>query len=73
MVHVTSVPAPPLGQLIQSLGKDVLEKDAKDSLEEAKIQNCDVVASYNWLDKTDPAIILPGKASTQVDKPQSSH
>ncbi|OIW23055.1 hypothetical protein CONLIGDRAFT_563280, partial [Coniochaeta ligniaria NRRL 30616] len=59
-VCVSSIPPPPLGKLIQSLNKDDLDKDAKDFTDKASIQDCSLVTSYNWLDKSDPTILIPG-------------
>jgi hypothetical protein len=56
----SSVPAPPLGPLIQTLSKYDLARDAKDHLDKASIQDCSLIASYNWLGKTDATIVIPG-------------
>ncbi|KAH8907360.1 hypothetical protein BR93DRAFT_928245 [Coniochaeta sp. PMI_546] len=58
---VPSVPSPPLGKLIQSLNKYDLERDARAYTDKASIQDCTVVTSYNWLDKSNPTIVIPGK------------
>lgn len=58
---VSTVPAPPLGKLIQSLDKSDLEKDAERFVDKASIQDCSLVASYNWLGKTDPTVVIPGQ------------
>ncbi|KAB5586293.1 hypothetical protein GE09DRAFT_59099 [Coniochaeta sp. 2T2.1] len=58
---VSSSPAPPLGTVIQSLDKHDLEIDAEEHLDKAYIQDCELVASYNWLDKSSPNIIIPGR------------
>lgn len=58
--RVSPVPPPPLGKLIQALDKHDLEKDATSYTDKASIQDCKLVASYNWLDKNDPTIIVPG-------------
>jgi len=57
---VSSAPVPPLGTLIQSLNKHDLVEDANNYLDRASIQDCELVASYNWLDKSDPAMLIPG-------------
>jgi hypothetical protein len=57
---VSSVPPPPLGKLIQSLNKADLEKDAQEYVGKAGISDCSLVASYNWLDKSDPTMVIPG-------------
>lgn len=59
--RVSSVPSPPLGKLIQSLTKHDLEKDARAYIDKASIQDCSVVTSYNWLDKSNPTIVIPGQ------------
>lgn len=58
--RVSPVPPPPLGKPIQLLDKHDLEKDAASYTDKARIQDCKLVASYNWLDKSDPTIIIPG-------------
>jgi hypothetical protein len=59
-VTVSSVPPPPLGKLIGSLTKYDLEKDARLYTDKASIQDCGLVASYNWLNKSDSTIVIPG-------------
>lgn len=61
---VSSVPSPPLGKLIKSLHKIDLENDAKGYLNNASIKDCSLVASYNWLNKANSTIVIPGKYLT---------
>jgi hypothetical protein len=62
---VSSVPVPPLGQLLESLNTADLAKDAKEHRDQASIQDCSLVTSYNWLDKSDPTMVIPGILSYQ--------
>jgi len=57
----SSVTAPPLGQLIQMLEKSDLQMASQDYLDKASIHNCELVTSYNWLDKTEPTMLIPGQ------------
>ncbi|KAK1775306.1 hypothetical protein QBC45DRAFT_422619 [Copromyces sp. CBS 386.78] len=56
-----ATPPPPLGPLLKSLRVNDLGHDPDDQ-HSATIQDCEVVASYNWLDTnlSDPTILIPG-------------
>ena len=41
--------------------KHDLHKDAQGYADKASIQDCNVVASYNWLDKGSPTLLVPGQ------------
>lgn len=56
----TKSPEPPLGPLLSSLSKSDFNQDAKDYESRSAISGCKVIASYNWLDKKDPTIVVPG-------------
>ena len=56
-------PSPPLGPLLQTLSEaDLLATDqAQSSCDKpAKITDCTYVASFNWLDRDEPTILIPG-------------
>lgn len=57
---VSTTPPPPLGKLIQTLAESDLERVVKPYVDKATIQDCSLVASYNWLGKTDPTMVIPG-------------
>jgi hypothetical protein len=65
---ISTAPAPPLGELIQSISKDDLAKDSKLYLDSAKIQDCSLVASYSWLEGGEPTILVPGKFTFLLSK-----
>ncbi|KAJ4262968.1 hypothetical protein NW762_006581 [Fusarium torreyae] len=52
-------PAPPLGKLIERVGRESLE--ASDDSARADITNVKVVASYNWISSSSPEIMIPGR------------
>jgi hypothetical protein len=57
------LPSATLGPIIQSLSLDDLQKSTKHS-SDARITDCKVLASYNWLDKRSPSIAIPGLPSS---------
>ncbi|KAJ9161032.1 Geranylgeranyl pyrophosphate synthetase [Coniochaeta hoffmannii] len=65
----SSVTAPPLGQLIQMLEKSDLQMASQDYLDKASIHNCELVTSYNWLDKTEPTMLIPGNPPRWTPQP----
>lgn len=72
----TSSPEPALGPLLSSLAKTDLDKVAKSHESQSIITGCKTIASYNWLDKAEPTIIVPGmsvprtkSAGTQGEPP----
>lgn len=54
-------PEPPLGSLLSSLTKDDFDDDAEKHEHHAAISDFRTVASYNWLDRSEPTIAVPGK------------
>ncbi len=60
MAQPSSTPAPPLGPIIESLFTSDIEADAGKYASTAVIKDCELVASYNWLDKKEPTILVPG-------------
>lgn len=54
-------PEPPLGSLLSSLTANSFKQEAKDHETRSFITNFKTVASYNWLDRTEPTIIVPGR------------
>lgn len=56
-------PSPPLGPLLQTLSEaNLLAADQAQSScgEPAEITECAYVASFNWLDRDEPTILIPG-------------
>ncbi|KAK3706486.1 hypothetical protein LTR37_012696 [Vermiconidia calcicola] len=52
-------PAPPLGPVLQEFKvEDLLQDDVVSGV--AKITDCRYVASFNWVDSSEPKIIVPG-------------
>lgn len=53
-------PEPALGPLLISLTKSDFDEDAKKHESQSVITGCKAVASYNWLDRSEPTIVVPG-------------
>ncbi|WQF90082.1 hypothetical protein CDEST_15096 [Colletotrichum destructivum] len=51
---------PPLGLLVEKVDVAELAKPAKRYRSTAQVTNCELVASYNWLDKKQPTVMIPG-------------
>ncbi|KAK1966835.1 geranylgeranyl pyrophosphate synthetase [Colletotrichum sublineola] len=68
----TPSPAPPFGPLVEKVDIAELSKPAAQFEASARVTNCELVASYNWLDKTAPSILVPGAPPrwTPLAKPQ---
>ncbi|KAK1525704.1 geranylgeranyl pyrophosphate synthetase [Colletotrichum costaricense] len=56
----TTWPAPPFGPLVETVSVAELSKPALEFESTARVTGCQLVASYNWLDRTSPSIIVPG-------------
>ncbi|KAF4785761.1 geranylgeranyl pyrophosphate synthetase [Colletotrichum scovillei] len=52
--------APPFGPLVETVSIAELSKPALEFESTARLTGCQLVASYNWLDRTFPSIIVPG-------------
>lgn len=52
-------PEPPLGPLICALSKHEFDQTAREYRPRSFITDCRTVASYNWLDRTEPTIVIP--------------
>ncbi|KAK4552284.1 hypothetical protein LTR86_010454 [Recurvomyces mirabilis] len=50
--------SPPIGPLVETWTSDSLRALAKTS--HTTIEKCESIASFNWLDKKDPSIVVPG-------------
>ncbi|CAM1502641.1 Fc.00g074170.m01.CDS01 [Cosmosporella sp. VM-42] len=59
-LEVTPSPAPPLGDLIETIAGDSLSGKG-DTPKHVGITNARPIASYNWVDGSSPKIIIPGK------------
>ena len=60
---IQRAPSPPLGPLVQTLSEaSLLAADQSQSSQGilAEITNCTYVASFNWLDRNEPTILIPG-------------
>lgn len=55
-------PSPPSGPTIEIINKEHLEGSAKQHGKALRIEDCEVAASYSWLDKKQPEILVPGKS-----------
>lgn len=53
-------PAPPLGTLIETIAHGGLSESAEGLASCARVTNCNLLASYNWLDRAKPSILVPG-------------
>jgi hypothetical protein len=51
----------PLGDLICTIRNPDLRPSHLDPTPSLHIQGCEYVASYNWLNSTDPTVVVPGK------------
>lgn len=58
-------PEPCLGPLVSSLCKHDFDEKAQEYEPNSFITDCKTVASYNWLDRTEPTIVIPGMYSSQ--------
>ncbi len=56
----STTPPPPLGRLIQTLISTDVAVEAAKYIDTARIEDCELVASYNWLDRAEPTILVPG-------------
>lgn len=56
----TPSPEPPLGPVLFSLTKSDFDRNAETYKAQSAITDCKAVASYNWLDKAEPTISVPG-------------
>ena len=63
IMQQSSAPPPPLGPIVARLFKHELSEAEAERLSPATITDCEFVASYNWLNKKQPAILLPGTCS----------
>ncbi|KAF2649461.1 hypothetical protein K491DRAFT_610725 [Lophiostoma macrostomum CBS 122681] len=51
----------PLGPLLHTFLQKDIGNFSPDDLSATNIANCELVASYNWLDEKSPTILVPGK------------
>jgi hypothetical protein len=58
---IRTLPAPPLGALLQALTPEQCTKGEDNGPENVGITNSEFLASYNWTDAQDPTILFPGK------------
>lgn len=60
-------PSPPRGEILGMIFQHELAEQLGVK-EEAKITGCEYLASYNWLNKKAPTIIIPGRDKTHKSK-----
>jgi len=65
----SGTPAPPYGPLVREIRKSDLVPGAEKYKDSATIKDCELVASYNWLDKSNPTMLIPGKYSHKIPLP----
>ncbi|GKT46259.1 uncharacterized protein ColSpa_06440 [Colletotrichum spaethianum] len=53
-------PAPPFGPLVETIDITELSKPAMQFEASARVTDCKLVASYNWLDRAAPSVLIPG-------------
>ncbi|EAW14577.1 uncharacterized protein ACLA_076170 [Aspergillus clavatus NRRL 1] len=65
-------PSPVLGPLLATVGRPdlAIEPQAKPGNEKAHIEDCQLVASYNWLNSTVPTILVPGMPPAWAPLPE---
>ncbi|KAK1981577.1 geranylgeranyl pyrophosphate synthetase [Colletotrichum cereale] len=56
----TPSPAPPFGPLVETVDIAELSEPAAQFEATARVTSCELVASYNWLDKKAPSVLIPG-------------
>ncbi|KAI9766565.1 MAG: hypothetical protein M1839_004875 [Geoglossum umbratile] len=54
-------PSPPLGSVLATLNRKDLTVSADLNKHSAKVTDCEYVASYNWLNRGEPVVMVPGK------------
>lgn len=57
---IPTTPSPPLGKLIQSFSLDQLPSISEPKLADSHLTDCELMASYSWMDKASPSITIPG-------------
>lgn len=60
LLQTVQTPALPLGQPIEILTPKELGEKAKHVPDAAKIEDCRLLASFNWMDGKEPSIVFPG-------------
>lgn len=59
-LDVERPPSPPLGDLVARIDEDELVQSSDSFEASAKITDCEDVTSYNWLNREQPTILIPG-------------
>ncbi|OJJ44976.1 hypothetical protein ASPZODRAFT_39994, partial [Penicilliopsis zonata CBS 506.65] len=65
-------PSPPLGEILATISEtDLIEAFSLEDVS-TKIEDCETVASFNWLNRADPTIVVPGEppAWSPLDTPR---
>lgn len=55
------LPSPPRGPVLTKLSEGDLNVASEVKSQDAKITDCEYVASYNWLNRKEPTILVPGE------------
>lgn len=63
----TSSPEPALGSLLSTLSQTDFNTTAGKYESDSSITDCVTVTSYNWLDRAEPTIAVPGKPHDSPD------
>ena len=53
--------SPPMGDLIETVTPEEVSKQAEHTSDPVKIQDCRLLASFNWIEGKTPSIVFPGK------------
>ncbi|KAF2139492.1 uncharacterized protein K452DRAFT_289505 [Aplosporella prunicola CBS 121167] len=66
-------PSPPLGPILKTIIGNDLEDIPYSNYLDCKISNCEYVGSYNWLNRSNPTIKVPGRPPVwkPLDKPKT--
>jgi hypothetical protein len=66
-IDIIRSPSPPRGEILGMIFQHELAEQLGVK-EEAKITGCEYLASYNWLNKKAPTIIIPGRDKNHKSK-----
>jgi len=66
-------PPPPIGLLLESITPEQLDGQSGQVRTTVKINDCDLLASFNWADNAEPSIIFPGVSSPSFQEPATAN
>lgn len=58
----TPTPEPPLGPLLRTIVKEDLIAESEKYVSNARITDCQYVASFNWRNTGKPSVFIPGES-----------